>query len=60
MIHSQTFLNLSPPLKERVLGRLTAILDGTEAGDRYDHLGTSERRHIRSILGTLLPPPQKG
>lgn len=60
MIHSQTFLNLSPPLKERVLGRLTAILDGTEARDRYDYLGTSERRHIRSILGTLLPPPQKG
>jgi hypothetical protein len=32
------------------------VLDGRDSSGRYDHLGASERRHIRAILGNLLPP----
>lgn len=60
MIHSQTFQHLSPPLKQRVLGQLAAILDGADPSSRYDYLGASERRHIRAMLGDLLPPPPEG
>ena len=60
MIHSLTFEHLSPPLKQRVLARLAAVLDGADTSGRHDHLGASERRHIRAILGDLLPPPVEG
>jgi hypothetical protein len=56
MIHSQTFTHLEPSLKKTVLDRLAAVLDGRDTSDRYTYLGDSERRHIRAILGDLLPP----
>jgi hypothetical protein len=55
MIHSQTFAHLEPSLKQTVLERLAAVLDGRDTSGRYDHLGESERKHIRAILGDLLP-----
>lgn len=56
MIHSQTFTHLEPSLKQTVLEKLAAVLDGRDTSGRYDHLGASERKHIRAILGELLPP----
>jgi hypothetical protein len=56
MIHSQTFAQLEPSLKQTVLDRLAAVLDGRDSSGRHDHLGGSERKHIRAILGDLLPP----
>jgi hypothetical protein len=55
MIYSLTFQHLTPPLKETVLSRLAIILDGQDITNRYDHLSTSERRHIRTILEDTLP-----
>lgn len=55
MIHSLTFTRLQPDLKKAVLARLEAVLTGTDPGGRYDYLGESERKQIRSILADTLP-----
>lgn len=56
MIHSQTFAHLEASLKKTVLDRLATVLEGRDGSDRYAHLGESERRHIRVLIGDLLPP----
>jgi hypothetical protein len=55
MVYSITFQNLTPPLKQTVLSRLDAVLLGQDTSGRYDYLGASERRHIRTILSETLP-----
>lgn len=56
MIHSRTFEKMQPHLKASVLARLDRILKNEDASDRYAYLGASERKNIRSILATMLPP----
>lgn len=55
MIYSLTFQHLTPPLKETVMQRLAIILAGDDITGRYEHLSSSERRHIRTILQETLP-----
>ncbi|HAL71439.1 MAG TPA: hypothetical protein DCP71_06650, partial [Verrucomicrobiales bacterium] len=50
MIHSRTFTQMQPHLKQAVLTRLETILKGEDTSERYDYLGESERKHIRTIL----------
>ncbi|TDU81858.1 hypothetical protein EI77_01170 [Prosthecobacter fusiformis] len=54
MIHSRTFDQMQPALRQAVLARLDAVLAGTENSGRYDYLGESERRQIRGILDETL------
>lgn len=54
MIHSRTFTQMQPHLKQAVLTRLEAILKGEDTSGRYDYLGESERKHIRTILAETL------
>jgi hypothetical protein len=55
MIYSLTFKHLTPPLKDTVMQRLDVILQGQDITGRYEHLGSSERAHIRAILAETLP-----
>lgn len=55
MIYSLTFQHLTPPLKQTVMERLGAVLDGKDTSGGYDYLGGSERAHIRRILAETLP-----
>ncbi|MEN3941754.1 hypothetical protein WJU23_10710 [Prosthecobacter sp. SYSU 5D2] len=50
MIHSRTFAEMQPALKQAVLTRLEAVLKGEDVSGRYDYLGESERNSIRNIL----------
>jgi len=54
MIYSRTFEHMQPALKASVKARLDRILRGEEPRGRYDYLGESERRHIRTILAETL------
>lgn len=50
MVYSLTFQHLTPPLKQTVLEKLGAVLDGKDVSGRYAYLAESERGHIRRIL----------
>jgi hypothetical protein len=50
MIHSLTFQQMTPCLKQTVLGRLKDVLEGHDASGRYSYLSDSEREHIKKIL----------
>lgn len=57
MIHSLSFTHLTPAMKETVLTRLFAVLEGEADTERYAYLSESERRHIRDILKQTLTLP---
>ena len=55
MVYSLTFQHLTAPLKQTVLNRLWAVLEGNVHTGSYDYLGEAERAHIRRILAETLP-----
>jgi hypothetical protein len=50
MVHSLTFQQLTPPLKQTIRSQMKAVLSGTDTTGRFDYLTVSERAHILSIL----------
>ncbi len=50
LIHSEAFLNLPKPIKQRVYARLHDILTGTDQSDEFEHLTGVDRSAILSIL----------
>jgi hypothetical protein len=55
MIYSLTFQHLTAPLKQTVLSRLWAVLEGKDTTGSFTYLTETERAHIRRILAETLP-----
>lgn len=55
MVYSLTFQHLDAPLKQTVLDRLWAVLEGKDTSGSFAYLGETERSHIRRILAETLP-----
>ena len=55
MVYGLTFQHMMPALKQTVMQRLWAVLDGKDTTQRYAYLSDSERRHIAQILRETLP-----
>ena len=55
MVYSLTFQHLTAPLKETVLHRLWAVLEGQDTTGHFTYLTATERGHIRRILAETLP-----
>lgn len=59
LIYSESFSALPAPLKDRVLARLAAILQGGEASDRYAYLEADEKRRILEVLTETHPEARR-
>lgn len=55
LIYSDSFRSLPIPLRNRLVDRLGAVLEGRAGSDRYDYLPAGERSAIRDILLATLP-----
>lgn len=55
MIYSEAFASLPPELRDAILARLDAVLQGREPDGLGRHLSDSERGRIREILVDTLP-----
>lgn len=55
LIYSDSFRSLPASLRNRLIDRLGAVLEGRDGSDRYDYLPSTERAAIREILVATLP-----
>ncbi|MCO8123837.1 hypothetical protein NHH03_18980 [Stieleria sp. TO1_6] len=55
LIHSPAFAAMPDPVREQVITRLVAILEGRDTSDRYAHLTPKLRREIVEILKATQP-----
>lgn len=55
LIYSESFAALPAPLKDRILERLAAILQGRDSSGRYAYLGADEKRRILEVLTETHP-----
>lgn len=55
LIYSDSFRSLPASLRNRLIDRLGAVLEGRDGSDRYDYLPATERAAIRDVLLATLP-----
>lgn len=55
LIYSESFRSLPPSLRDRLIDRLGAVLEGRASSDRYAYLPASERAAIREVLLATFP-----
>jgi hypothetical protein len=59
LIYSNSFASLPAPLKDRILDRLAAVLQGGDSSGRYAYLETDEKRRILEVLGETHPDARR-
>ena len=59
LIHSDAFAQMMPVMKERLLRRLFAILNGTETHPDFAKIPVEDRRAILEILRETMPEAEK-
>lgn len=55
LVYSDSFSALPAPLKDRILDRLAAILQGSDPSGRYAYLDADEKQRISEVLTETFP-----